>query len=122
MHRQSNSGAPSEAARRCVEIRSYTLQPGARASFGKTMSDEAVPMLRRWGVDVVAFGSSAHDEDSYYLIRAYRDLADRQRSQDEFYASAEWREGPRERILAPIVNYTSVVVPMSAETIDALRG
>ena len=36
-------------------------------------------MLQRWGVDVVMFGPSLDDEDSYYLIRAYPSLEERQR-------------------------------------------
>jgi hypothetical protein len=108
-------------ASRVIEIRSYNLQPGTRAQFAGVMGEEAVPMLRRWKVDVVAFGPSPHDEDSYYLIRAYDDVAHRQRSQDEFYGSAEWREGPRERVIAPILNYTSVVLPLTEDTIDGLR-
>jgi hypothetical protein len=60
-----------------VEIRSYALMPGTRDAFHRLMSGEAVPMLRRWQVDVVAHGPSPHDDDSYYLIRSYRDLAER---------------------------------------------
>ena len=106
---------------RIVEIRSYNLQPGSRPAFDAVMSNEAVPMLRRQRVDVVAYGPSPHDDDSYYLLRAYDDLAERQRSQDAFYGSREWREGPRERLIAPIVSYTSVVLPMSEPMIAELR-
>ena len=33
-------------------------------------------MLRHRGIDVVAFGPSLHDEDAYYLMRAYASLED----------------------------------------------
>jgi hypothetical protein len=104
-----------------VEIRSYALKPGTRDAFHRLMSGEAVPMLRRWHVDVVAHGPSPHDADSYYLIRRYRDLAEREASQGAFYGSAEWREGPREAILALIDTYTSIVLPLDDEGIAALR-
>jgi len=42
-------------------------------------------MLRRWKVDVVAYGPSLHDKDSWYLMRAYPSLEERQRSEDAFY-------------------------------------
>ena len=58
-----------------VEIRSYNLKPGTRAEFHRVASAE-IPMLKRWGVDVVTFGPSPHDSDIYYLIRAYQSLAD----------------------------------------------
>ena len=106
---------------RFVEIRAYNLKPHTRDEFHRLAITESVPMLRRWNVDVVACGPSLHDDDSYFLIRAYASLADRQQSQDSFYASAEWREGPREAFLALIENYTSVVIEMRATAIDSLR-
>ena len=87
----------------------------------RVASAESIPMLKRWGVDVVAFGSSPHDGDTYYLIRAYQSLADRQASQDTFYGSAEWRDGPRAAMVAPIVSYTSIVIEMEPQVVDALR-
>src|SRR4051812_19211674 len=96
--------------KRFVEIRSYNLKPGTRDDLHGRMGAVAVPMLLRWGVDVVAYGPSPHDADSYYLIRAYDSLAHREQSQDAFYGSAEWRQGPREGILALIENYTSIVL------------
>jgi hypothetical protein len=80
-----------------------------------------VPMLRRWNVDVVAFGPSPHDETSYFLIRSYADPAERQRSQDAFYGSDEWRSGPRDEILAPIESYTSTVLQLDVATVNELR-
>ena len=68
-------------------------------------------MLERFGVEVVAFGASLDDADSYYLIRAYASVAERQRSQDAFYGSDEWKEGPREAVLALIESHHSVVLP-----------
>ena len=106
---------------RAVEIRAYNLRPGARAEFDRLAREQAVPMLRRWGVDVVSFGPSPHDATSYFLIRAYADLADRQRSQDEFYASDEWREGPREAVLALIESHTSVVLMLDDGAVAGLR-
>ena len=103
-----------------VEIRSYNLKPGTRAEFHRVASAE-IPMLKRWGVDVVTFGPSPHDSDTYYLIRAYQSLADRQASQDAFYGSAEWRDGPRAAMVAPIVSYTSIVIEMEPQVVDALR-
>ena len=106
---------------RCVEIRSYNLKPGMRAQFDRNVRDGAMPMLLRWKIDVVAFGPSPHDDDSYYLIRAYDSLAHRQESQDSFYGSDEWRSGPRESIVGLIDSYTSVVIEMEDAVIDALR-
>jgi hypothetical protein len=105
-----------------VELRSYNLHPGTREEFHRLVVEQAVPMLERWNVDVVGYGPSPHDETSYYLIRAFESAEQRQRSEDAFYGSAEWRDGPREAILARIDSYTTVVLELDGGTVDGLRA
>ena len=107
---------------RTLEIRSYTLKVGMRDAFHALFVEKSLPMLERWQVDVVAYGPSLHDADSYYLMRAYASLEDRQQSQDAFYGSAEWREGPREGIVALIQEMTSFVIEVDEQTLAGLRG
>lgn len=104
-----------------VEFRSYTLKPASRERFHQLVLEQSMPMLKCWHVDVVDFGPSAHDEDSYYLIRRYDSLAHREQSQDAFYGSDEWKLGPREAILALIENYTSFVLELADATVQELR-
>jgi hypothetical protein len=104
-----------------IEIRSYTLKPGTRDAYHQLVLEQAVPMLKRWQMDVVAFGASPHDADSYYLIRAFADLDDLNRREDAFYGSDEWRNGPREAILSRIENYTSIVLEVDDATLAGLR-
>jgi len=106
---------------RLVEIRSYKVKPGASEEFHAAVKGSAVPMLLRWGTQVVAFGSSAHEADTYFLIRAYDDLADLNAQQNVFYGSEEWRNGPREEIVSRIESYLSTVLWLSPESIDDLR-
>ncbi len=108
-------------ARRTVELRSYNLKAGGRAEFHRLAVEQAVPMLRRWKVDVVAHGPSSHDETSYYLIRSFADAAERQRSEDAFYGSDEWKKGPRDAVLALIESYTTVVLELDEQTLKGLR-
>ena len=104
-----------------VEIRSYNLKSGTRQEFHHLFLEEAFPMLKRWKVDVVAYGPSLHDENSYYLIRRFDSLAHREQSEDSFYSSDEWRQGPREAILALIENYTECVLELDDATVQGLR-
>ena len=106
---------------RVVEIRSYNLKAGTRERFHQLFEREALPMLRRWKVDVVAYGPSLHDSDSYYLMRAFSNIEERQRSEDAFYESDEWRQGPREAILACIESYATVVVQLDSAALQGLR-
>ena len=50
---------------RWVEFRAYSLKPGTRDEFHRLVVEESMPLLDRHAMDVVAFGSSQHDEDSY---------------------------------------------------------
>jgi NIPSNAP len=104
-----------------VEIRSYNLKPGTRDGFHKRFVGQVLPMLRRYKVDVVAYGPSLADSDSYFLIRAFPSLDARQKSEDAFYGSDEWKQGMREAVLGDIVNYTTIVRAADTETLRALR-
>jgi ketosteroid isomerase-like protein len=104
-----------------VEIRSYNLKPGTRDRFHQLFLKEALPMLGRWKVDVVAYGPSLHDKDSYFLMRAFEGIEQRQKDEDAFYGSQEWIKGPRERVLADIDSYTTIVVHLDEATLRGLR-
>jgi hypothetical protein len=100
--------------RRILEIRTYRLKAGTGARFHRAVVEKSMPMLERWGVEVVAYGRSLDDEDLYFLVRAYASLDDLRESQDAFYGSDEWRQGPREEIISMIESDISVVVPIGA--------
>jgi ketosteroid isomerase-like protein len=114
-------GAERQPASRMVEIRSYNLKPGTRDRFHQLFLKEALPMLHRWNVDVVAYGPSLHDKDSYFLMRAFTSIQQRQKDEDAFYGSQEWIKGLRERVLADIDSYTTIVVQLDETTLQGLR-
>jgi hypothetical protein len=106
---------------RLIEIRSYQLKPGAADDFHHQVRSAAVPMLKRWGMDVVAFGPSAHEPNSYFLVRAYADLADLQAQQDAFYGSDAWKQGPRPAIIGGIESYLNTLLWLTPAAIDDMR-
>ena len=67
-------------------------------------------LLKRWNFDVVAHGLSLHDENSYYVIRRFDSLAQCEQMEDAYYASDDWRQGPRAAMLALIESYTDIVL------------
>jgi len=104
-----------------VEFRSYNLKPGTRDEFHRLLVEQSMPMLKSWNMDVVAYGPSQHDENSYYLIRRFDSLAHHKQSEDAFYGSDEWKQGPREAIIACIENYTEFVLELDDATVQGLR-
>jgi len=74
-----------------IEIRSISLKPSRRDEFYRLYVEVALPLLKRWKFDVVADGLSLHDENSYYVIRYFDNLAQREQIEDAYYASDDWR-------------------------------
>jgi hypothetical protein len=114
-------GMTSEIVNHLIEIRSTALKPGKRAEFHQLYIAEALPRLNRWNFDVVAHGPSLHDENMYYVIRRYDSLEQREQMEDTYYASDDWRQGPREAMLALMENYTDIVFELNEVTMQGLR-
>ena len=98
-----------------IEILTLNLKPGTRDKFHQLYITESLPIQKKWNIEVVAHGPSLHDEDSYFVIRSFKGLEDRQKLEDAFYSSDDWQKGPRTAILALIENLETIVV--SPETI-----
>lgn len=106
---------------RVIEILLYTLKPGTGSEFHRIMDEISVPLHREVGMDVVAYGNSLHDPDAYYLIRSYDNLEQLDSSQEAFYNSAAWRNGPRAAIIERIQTSLKSVITLSPEAIHELR-
>jgi hypothetical protein len=106
---------------RIVEIRTYKLSAGSGAEFHRLVHERSIPMVRRWGHDVIAYGPSLTDPDSYFLIRAYESVDHMRSSQDEFYSSDEWKSGPREGIVSLIESQTEIVLELPVANLEMLR-
>ena len=68
-----------------------------------------------------ARGLSLHDDHMYYMMRHYGSLAQRQEMEDTYYASDDWRKGPREAMLALIESYVDAVFELDGATLRGLR-
>lgn len=85
------------------------------------MREVSVPVHTRNRIDVVAYGNSLHDADSYYLIRAFDSAEQMESVLDDFYASVGWRSGPREAIISRIELSLKSVLSLPQSVIDGLR-
>jgi len=93
-----------------IEILTLSLKPNTRDKFHQLYITESLPLLKKWKIEVVAHGPSRHDENTYYVIRSFKSLEDRQKVEDAFYSSDDWRKGPRAAILALIEHDAYIVV------------
>lgn len=69
----------------------------------------------------MSFGNSLHDPDCYYLIRAFDSAESMATVLDAFYASADWRNGPREGIVGSIETSVRTVINLPPESVNGLR-
>lgn len=104
-----------------VEVRTYRLKPGQAKAF-VTAVQEALPLVRGSGMDVVAFGRTDHEEESFFLIRAFAGREQLVAQQDAFYGSAIWREGPRQALVDCLDTYLNTLLWLPDEAVDALRA
>jgi NIPSNAP protein len=104
-----------------IEIRTLTLKPGTRVEFQRIYMERSLPILKKWQHDVVAHGPSLHDENTYYVIRRFDSLQEREHSEDAFYESDDWRKGPREALLAMIESYVDAVLEGDEAVVEGLR-
>ncbi|MDX6479680.1 MAG: hypothetical protein QOG85_190 [Gaiellaceae bacterium] len=110
---------------RVVEFRTYRLRLGTEAAFHRLVAEESVPLLTRFGIDVVRFGPSEQSDDGfvdYVLVRSYESDEAREEQEAQFYGSSEWRGGPREEIVTKIESYHTVVLTLPSPAVDALRS
>lgn len=106
---------------RVAEICCYRLRGGTRKRFHEVFVREALPMFRRWKVDVVACGPSLHDDDSYFVVRAYASVEHRQHSEAALGSGEEWSRGLREAMLAYVESWTASVMQVDEATLRGLR-
>jgi len=114
--------ASQDSPRRLVEIRAYRLKPGTRDDFHAAVTLQALPMVRAHGMDVVAHGPVANDDNGYFLVRSFATLDELKTQEDGFYGSAAWREGPREALVSRLDTYVDTLLWLSPAAIDDLRA
>ncbi|NMH64501.1 NIPSNAP family protein [Shewanella salipaludis] len=107
--------------KKLIEIRTYKLKKGSGNKFHQLVANQSMPLHLDWGMDVVVYGQSVHDEDAYFLIRAYDSLEHLEFSQNEFYATEQWRNGPRQGIVDLIESDVNATLWLSNEAIESMK-
>jgi NIPSNAP protein len=97
-----------------IEILTLDIKPGRRNEFHNVYVTQSVPLLKKWNFSLVGYGPSLHDANSYYVVRRFKSLEDREKSEDAFYSSDDWKSGPRDAIMRLVEHFAYAVV--SAET------
>jgi len=103
-----------------LEIRLFKVNPGNRAEFDRISREGTVPLMRRLGITVVAYGPSLNNDNGYFLLRAFPSEQDRVERSQSLYATSEWLakyDGP---VTSMIDDYDTAVFPASPAVISRL--
>ena len=96
-----------------TEIRIYKLKENSSQKFNDVFAEQSLPMMKRWKINVIDYGFSLIDKECFYLIRNYSSLEQRKESQDAFYNSDEWINGPEKEIMNCIDTYHTTIINYS---------
>lgn len=106
---------------RALELRIYRIHHGRRPEFIARMRDYLVPLFKRHGIEVVYYGPSLHDADSFILMRSYATVDERQKLLDTVYSGAEWLVSHEEDVLGMIESYDTAVLAADEWSIDVIK-
>src|SRR5882757_2267414 len=106
------------ASQEVFEVLTLDIKQGRRDEFHQIYMNQALPLLKKWNFDVVAYGPSLHDANSYYVIRRFKSLEDREKSENAYYGSDDWKAGPRDAIMGLVEHFAYAVV--STETLKKM--
>ena len=88
-----------------VEIRHYTIKPGLRDEFVAWFEDQVVPAMTEAGMRILGVFTGMEDPDAFFYLRAFEDMAERERLTQEFYGGVVWLDTMRDKALAMESSY-----------------
>jgi hypothetical protein len=92
-----------------VELRQYTLQPGARDALVRLFDEHFVEGQERCGMRVIGQFRDLDDPDRFVWLRGFADMDTRARALEAFYGGPVWKEhGPAAN--ATMVDHTNVLL------------
>lgn len=92
------------------EILRYRLKSGQERAFARVMLAESEPLHARAGIDIVFHGPLVDAPQGYVLVRRFATSEAMEGQLVSFYASVEWRDGPRQQIIDAIETSERMIV------------
>ena len=99
-----------------VEMRTYKVVRDELSRFLEIFRQRSVPAHRELGIPILGPFLSIEDQDTFFFMRGFPDVAARESLRAQFYESAVWK-GELERILMPMLEKYDVVVIDDADGI-----
>ena len=97
-----------------VEMRTHKLKLDMRARFLEIFRTKSIPEHRRLGMKILGPYLSIDDQDRFFFMRGFPDLASREPMKATFYEGDLWKR-ELESVLMPLLEEYKVVVVDDSE-------
>ena len=100
-----------------LEMRLFKVRPDTREEFHRISHEGTVPLMRRLGITVLAYGPAQNNDDGWYMLRAFGSEEQRKEQAQALYSCPEWEvnfDGP---VMGMIDEYRIVVMPATSALI-----
>ncbi len=92
-----------------IEMRTYKTSPGMRSRFLEIFRAKSIPAHREIGMKVLGPFVSVEDEDTFFFLRGFPDMASREPMKAKFYEGELWKR-ELEILLMPMLEKYEVVL------------
>jgi len=93
-----------------IEMRTYKTKPGKRAEFLEIFRSRAMPAHTAIGMRILGPFLSVEDDDIFFFMRGFPDLASREPMKARFYEGELWKSELENIVLPMLERYEVVVV------------
>ena len=93
-----------------IEMRTYKIKPGQRERFLEIFRTKSMPAHAEIGMRICGPFLSVEDEDSFFFMRGFPDLASREPMKARFYEGELWKHELESVLMPMIASYDAVVV------------
>jgi len=90
-------------------MRTYKTKPGKRAEFLEVFRTKSMPAHAEIGMKILGPWLSVEDEDTFFFMRGFPDLASREPMKARFYEGELWKQ-ELEHVLMPMLEKYDVVL------------
>ena len=97
-----------------IEMRTYKTKPGRRSEFLEIFRRKSVPAHAEIGMKILGPFVSVEDQDTFFFMRGFPDMAAREQMKARFYEGELW-ESELESVLMPMLEQYDVVVVEDSE-------
>jgi hypothetical protein len=92
-----------------IEMRTYKTRPGKRTEFLEIFRSKSIPAHAEIGMKILGPFLSVEDEDTFFFMRGFPDLASREPMKAKFYEGELWKS-ELENVVMPMLEKYDVVV------------